>query len=126
MSSLPAHATFDAPISYNDHRYSESYVSERCGGLMLASISLAEEGSQVYSMLLNGSVFFFVLSKQIYEEKFGMGGRDAEKKFIQTVEEFAKEYLGNINGSYMNSGEYFRDSVVLSDMEYCRNIMNGR
>lgn len=117
-----AYAEFQNPLSDHIGESDLSYIANRCGGLTVSVMSISQEGGTIASHLESLFGFYHIYSVLNLEGMHGLQRNDAERDVRRNFNEFAQVYVEYLNASYVSTGEYMSNRMVLSDLTTCSDI----
>ncbi|WP_081506199.1 hypothetical protein [Roseovarius mucosus] len=117
-----ANADYPKPLSEHVGESDLSYIANRCGGLVVSILSVSGEESSVSSHLASIYEFYQGYSVLYLGETQGLSDGDAVRSVLRNFKEFARVYVEYLNASYVATGEYVTDPLVLGDISTCSGI----
>lgn len=119
-----AHAEYPKLLSKHVGESDLSYIANRCGGLSVAVLSVSKKGSNVGSQLKSVFEFYHTYAVLYLGDAQGLSRSDAIKSVRKSFKEFAGVYVEYLNASYVATGEYVTDPLVVDDLSTCSDIKN--
>lgn len=119
-----AYADYPKPLSEHVGGSELPYIANRCGGLVVSILSVSKEESSAASHLEGMFEFYRAYSVLHLGEIQGLSHNDAVKSVLRNYREFARVYVDYLNASYIATGEYVSDPLVLADLSTCSDIKN--
>lgn len=108
----------------------EPYAMARCGGMYQALMEWSGEarlGAETWAAMDSTRELFIYTASLIHQESTGSSIESAVEATLRDVRNIADLYIARMESNYALNGQaIMQDSVINSDLQFCRSLVDGR